>query len=161
LFLNQKFDELIETCYSIIKEYPENPDPYNFLYLIYEERGEEKKAADFLLIKTKLSKNNDITVWMNLVDRYLKINDLISVDYCLMRCLKFEPNNEFFLLQKAETLEKLKKFNKSLSYYEKLIEIDPFNYEIVKKLGRLFLVLNKEEKALFVFLKYIENGKFL
>lgn len=159
--MNQKYDELVETCYSIIKEYPDLPDPYNFLYLIYEERGDEKKAADFLLIKTKLSKNNDLTIWMNLVDWYMKINDLNSVDYCLMRCLKYEPNNEFFLLKKAECLEKLKKFNKSLIYYEKLVEIDPFNYEIVKKLGRLFLVLDWKEKALSVFLKYIENGRFL
>lgn len=145
----------------MIKQYPELPEPYNFLHLIYEERKEGKKSADFLLIRTKLSKNNDINLWMNLVDRYYNLNDLQSVDYCLMRCLKFEPNNQLFLLKRAECLESMKKFSKSLFFYEKLVEIDPFNYDIVKKLGKLFLIMQRNDKALGVFLKYIGNSQFL
>lgn len=92
-----------------------------------------------MLIKTKIERNKSINVWTDLADRYQRLEDLISVDYCLMRCLKFQPKNEFFLLKKAELMEKLGKIKKSMIYYERLVSIDHHNIKVSKKLGYLYI----------------------
>jgi len=51
-YLENCFDEAIGICCEAIKIFPENPEPYHLLSVIYEEIGDKKRAADFLFIET-------------------------------------------------------------------------------------------------------------
>jgi general transcription factor 3C polypeptide 3 (transcription factor C subunit 4) len=39
LYLEKSFDDAIEICCEAIKIFPENPEPYHLLSVIYEELG--------------------------------------------------------------------------------------------------------------------------
>lgn len=160
-YLEKNYESVKRDCNEIIMKNPNIPDPYNLLYLVYEDLGDLKKSTDFLLIKTKLEKKRDFSIWEELYKRYHKLGDFISCNYCLSRCLKFFPNSEILLLKKGECLEKMGKIKKSIIYYERFIELDPYNFEIIKKLGKLYLLMNKEDKALLILLKFVGNESFM
>ena len=41
LYLEKSFNDAIEICCEAIKIFPENPEPYHLLSVIYEELGEK------------------------------------------------------------------------------------------------------------------------
>ena len=160
-YIQKNYENVKKDCNELILKNPNIPDPYNLLYLVYEDLGDLKKSTDFLLIKTKLEKRRDFSIWEELYKRYNKLKDFISTNYCLSRCLKFHPNSEILLLKKGECLEKMGKIKKSIIYFERFIELDPYNFDIIKKLGKLYLLMSKEDKALLILLKFVGNENFM
>ena len=160
-FLIQDYQKVINTCLEIIQLSPNNVEAFNLLYLVYEDMGDAKKSTDFLFIKTKTEKSTSAAMWYTIYEKYIGLEELESAYYCLSRALKFEPNDKQLLLSKAQLLERLNDSKRAVSYYEKLIKLDPFDFTIIRRVGKIYILQNKLKEALAILLRYIGHHQFI
>lgn len=160
-FLMQNYENVIATSMELIRIAPNNTESYNLLYLVYDEMGDAKKSTDFLFVKTKIEKSTSTSTWYNLYEKYMDLQELESAYYCLSRALKFEPTNKQLLLCKAQLLERLNDSKRAVRYYEKLIKLDPFDFAIIRRVGKIYILQNKLKEALAILLRYIGNHQFI
>lgn len=69
-YLDKKFEEAIDYCQEAVRIFPENPEPYHLLSVINGEKGDMKRAVDFLFIETQLSNQSDKDSWWKIADKY-------------------------------------------------------------------------------------------
>ena len=101
LYLEKNFDGAIEICCKAIKIFPENPEPYHLISVIYEELGQKVRSADFLFIETQLNYKSDISSWWRLADKFYDLGIFRNAGYCYGRALKCDKSNINLLFKKA------------------------------------------------------------
>eukprot|EP01084_Bolivina_argentea_P063012 115116_1 len=69
---------------------------------------------------------------------YLKQNRWSDAKQALMKLLAINPSNDVILTKIGKVHEELNDFNKSRSYYEKAIEMNPQNMHALRHLGQLY-----------------------
>ena len=154
-FLSQEFDQAIEICHEAIRIYPENSEPYHLLSIIYNEKGDPKRAVDFLFIATQLNSQSDKENWWKLADKYYSLQSYKNASYCYGRALKCEKTNVSLLRKKAECYDKLKDYRGAIKYYEKVINILPNENQIIKRLAKSYNKIDRPIKAVNLLLDYL------
>lgn len=108
LYLEKDFDGAIRICNEAIKIFPENPEPYHLMSVIYEEQKQFERSANFLFMETQLNYKSDITNWWRLADKFFELQIFKNAGYCYGRALKCDKSNINLLFKKAQCYDKLK-----------------------------------------------------
>ena len=158
MYLEKNFDQAIEKCCEAIKVYPENPEPYHLLSVIYEEKGDKRRAVDFLFMETQSNYKSDINSWCKLADSYYKLESYKYAGYCYGRALKCEKNNVTLLFNKAQCYDKLKDARGAIKYYEKIYTLVNGHKEVLMKLGKLYSKVEQQQKAIILMIDYLSKN---
>ncbi|CAE8684009.1 unnamed protein product [Polarella glacialis] len=88
-FAQGDFDKAVESMRAVIRAQPGLADPYHILALIYEERGEEKKAVDALLLSAYMtsSATEARSIWRKVASMSSHIGLLDQACYAFKRSI--------------------------------------------------------------------------
>jgi len=87
--------------------------------------------------------------WDNIGICNRKLNNLDAAIYAYNKSLELDPNGLMPLQNIAIVYEYKKEYNKAISAYENLAELDSFNPEVFYGIGRIYaFYLNNQEKGL-------------
>lgn len=128
--------------------------------MIYEELGDLARAVDFLFIETQLNCKSDTNSWCKLADRFFKLQSFKNAGYCYGRALKCEKNNIELLYKKAQCYDKLKDVRGAVKYYEKIHLLVPEQKEVVMKLGKLYVKVEQQHKAVWLMIEFLSGARF-
>jgi len=147
---NKELNLELASIYEWEKNYKKAELIYNDLILYYKTDIEIKKILWFnLAMQNKLKKSfnvyeevfkkrrNDITIIEMLLDLSY---DLKEFDTCLKYInlfLKDKPRNVEKLFMKWICLEWLLKINDAIIVYKKILDVEPYNKEIIEKINNL------------------------
>jgi tetratricopeptide (TPR) repeat protein len=109
--------------------------------LVYEERGEIKKAVDFLFLKLQMRKTGGIDKeeWLEVGHKYFNIGEFQSASYCCQRSLKLKPRWLIALKLKILCYEKLENEKGMISFLERYVENGGISDKsMVEKLAKLY-----------------------
>eukprot|EP00931_Biecheleriopsis_adriatica_P050952 TRINITY_DN29517_c0_g1_i1.p1 TRINITY_DN29517_c0_g1~~TRINITY_DN29517_c0_g1_i1.p1 ORF type:complete len:1174 (-),score=301.63 TRINITY_DN29517_c0_g1_i1:7-3528(-) len=87
-FAGGNFDAAIETMRAAIREQPGLADPYHVLHLIYEEKGDQKKALDALTLAAYVtSPAQSKPVWRKVADMSMLLGLTDQAGYAFKRSI--------------------------------------------------------------------------
>ncbi|KAK2168890.1 hypothetical protein LSH36_13g03043 [Paralvinella palmiformis] len=84
-------DEAIKMCMEIIRNVPSAYEPFQTLGMIYEERGDDKRAMQYALIAAHLC--SDTQEWLRVADMCNEQGDLEKTIHCYNKAIRCDPKN--------------------------------------------------------------------
>ena len=178
LFLQSKFNQVIEKTKKIIKKNPKQIPFYNLLALSYRETNKLYLAEEILLKASKINPN-DQSVIVNLGATYRVLFEFEKSENYLKQALSINPKNINALVNFANLKREINQYDESIKLYEEAYNLDDKNpiilinlagvyqivgkFEISKKLLKKLLMLDQKNtlahKMLSIMKKYEINDK--
>ena len=160
-FISNDFDAAISFLERLVKEAPKTASPHRTLGLIYEERGEHKKALDSYMTAANLdSKERDL--WKRNALLWEEQNDLHQAIYCLTRAIRASGGRDCAAFRaRAEYRLRQGQLRKAADNYAKLHVMEPNDVELIKKLTGLYKkckMLGKAVQLLETSIEYFQQG---
>ena len=126
----------------LLEAYKLNPsDPYNILLMaeVYRKMNVSKDAIDYYnqLIRNHPSfmadKENAAWVWNQLAVIYAESNNIRYAASCLKQAYTLAPENPQVLLNFAIFLDRIKRGDRAVAYYQKYLELTTKNQALMAK----------------------------
>lgn len=145
-YMQDHYDEMMELCQKALVL---NPEQVEALYLqarAYEGLGNLVTAVAVLTQAIALNENYGNAYLLRAM-LLLKMGDAAAAAQDLDYLLEQVPENEDVLLEKARVEKALGHTDDSLSYYNKVVETNPFRVEAFRERGALRLELGDKSGA--------------
>jgi tetratricopeptide (TPR) repeat protein len=136
-YQKQKFQLAVEQCKKAIKLFPKSSTPY-ILLATNEIKLERYELAELNLTKAINLGDSELRTKHLLATVYQKRNKLIDA-YTLLERTFNETGDTSLLLDLALTLNSLGQNNDALTLYNKLIELEPNNYQAMFNASKLLI----------------------
>jgi len=144
LFLQGKYDLVIEKSKKIIEENPKQIPFYNLLALSYREKNQLFFAEKILLEATKINPN-DQSVIVNLGAIYRSLFEFEESEKYLKRALSHNSKNINALVNYANLKRETNKYNEAIKLYEDAYKLDNKNQIILINLAGVYQIVGKFE----------------
>ena len=144
LFLQGKFNLVIEKTKKIIKKNPNQIPFYNLLALSYRETNKILNAEQTLNGALKINPN-DQSLLVNLGATYRVLFEFEKSEKCFNKVLSINPKNIHALVNYANLKRETNKFNESIKLYEVAYKMDDKNPIILINLAGVYQILGKFE----------------
>ena len=160
-FVSNDLDAAKVYLEELIKQAPKAASPYRTLGLIYEEKGERRKALDAYMTAANLdSRERDL--WKRNAVLWEEEDDLQQAIYCLTRAIRASGGRDCDALRaRAEYRLRQGQFKKAADNYAKLHVMQPNDIELIKKLTDLYKkskMLGKAVQLLETSIEYFQQG---
>lgn len=140
---NPQGDETITALEEFISKYPDFHPALNNLAVIYQEKGLDDKALQLFEKALELDKNN-ITYLKNLADFYLaqygRFEDALNL---YIRVLEIDNEDVDVYLIIGNICAYLKRYEDAQFFYDKVLEIEPWNLTAMDNLDLIEEIKNK------------------
>jgi len=148
------WQQAVETCDRLIKEYPARLDAYELKGRILEENGRVKEAIAVYTQALERWPNCDPVVG-RLLDLTFRRGDLdLTIKICKRR-LEREPRHfptlwmlSYACALKAQANNDIQLYRESVQYYEKALESKPAATKLYQSLSEVYEKLGERDKAL-------------
>ena len=155
LFLESKYDLVIEKSKEVLKKDPSQIPFYNLLALSYRELGNINRAEEILKNALKINPN-DQSVINNLGTTYRAKGEYFESEKFLKLALTNNPNDINALCNYANLKRDTNEFDESIKFYEKAYKINSKIPTIVINLAGAYQIIGKfdlSKRYLEIFLK--------
>jgi len=155
LFLQSKYDLVIEKSKKMLKEDPSQITFYNLLALSYRELGNINRAEEILKNALKINPNAQ-SVINNLGSTYRAKGEYVKSEEFLKSALSNNPNDINALCNFANLKRDTNEFDESIKFYEKAYKINSKITTVVINLAGAYQIIGKfdlSKKYLEIFLK--------
>ncbi len=146
LFLNGKFDSVIEKSKKIIKKNPKQIPFYNLLALSYREKNNVLLAEQILLKAHKINPD-DQSVIVNLGATCRVLFEFEKSEKYLKKALSINPNNINALVNYANLKRDTNNYNESIKLYEEAYKLDNKNSIILINLAGIHQIVGNFENS--------------
>ena len=144
LFLQGKFNLVIEKTKKIIKKNPNQIPFYNLLALSYRETNKILSAEQILSDALKISPDNQ-SLLVNLGATYRVLFEFDKSEKCFKKVLSINSKNIHALVNYANLKRDTNKFNESIKLYEEAYKMDDKNPTILINLAGIYQIVGKFE----------------
>ena len=141
-FVMKQHPEAIELFLEVVRQCPKSHEAYYSLALIYEELNDLKKSCSYYLIAAQL-KNDDVDLWQHLGNLLIQNNQRNGAVYCLLKILKYQPDNIDCQFQLAELYWSLDMRVKTLKLLLDIYKKQLFDDELLHQIFQLGSQLNE------------------
>ena len=159
-FLDGDYDRAIELLKSLIHQFPDLPDPYQTLAMVYEEMGDADNAMLLYMVAAHF-KPSDIQLWQRNAELAKSAGLLEQAAYCLRYALRAAPDNQHFYEELASVLLSLQQRNKAIRCMLELFRLRPTDIILAQEICRNYLEVGDCRKALQVYQACLRNNGFL
>jgi len=146
---NHKKNNLMaaEKLYNeILKKNPNYVGAYNNLGILYNQYGNNQKAAHYYKKAIQINPNH-VDAHNNLGILYNQYGNFKKAVHCYEKAIQINPNHVDAHNNLGNIFKKIGKNQKAIDYYEKAIQINPNHIDANNNLGALFNELGKHQKA--------------
>jgi len=158
LYMKRDFNRALEILRTIVREAPKSVAPYHTLGLIYEERGDARRALDFYMIAALLDKSN-VDLWRKNAISSRTLENIDQAIFCFSMAVRMSKGQDETSL---EALAQLREENGDIRYaastYEKLLGRRPDDKHVVEKIVELYESIALPEKAVDVLFGFVERS---
>lgn len=162
-FVKENYEEAEQLCQRAIASNPEMFVAYSLLSEIHLVRGDRDSAKGILFHGAHT--RCDPQVWLRLAQLILeretddRTSALPDAIYCLSRVTTLEKNNTDARFQRASLHRELSHYGRAALDYESLLEDLPHNTAVLRELAKVYIDLDKVEKAIQLFDDSIEHHR--
>ena len=146
---NHKKNNLMaaEKLYNeILKKNPNYVGAYNNLGILYNQYGNNQKAAHYYKKAIQINPNH-FDAHNNLGILYNQYGNFKKAVHCYEKAIQINHNHVDAHNNLGNIFKKIGKNQKAIDYYEKAIQINPNHIDANNNLGALFNELGKHQKA--------------
>ncbi|XP_074316928.1 uncharacterized protein LOC141653154 isoform X2 [Silene latifolia] len=149
-----------EAAISLLKEVvrlaPNLPDPYHMLGLVYNKKGDIKKATDFKMFAAYLSPK-DASLWKCLVTSSIEQGNTGQAWYCLSRAITADPSDISLRYDKASLFMEAGDSLKAAETYDQIVRMSQDNVEALKKATMLYNQCGRYENSITMLEEYLKD----
>ena len=156
-FLENKNEEVIKECKSILKENKIDVF-YNLLCLAYNNKGKTNKAIDVMNEALKHNPKN-VDFLNNLGMFYSNIYEYKKAEKKYKKGLEIDKNNLSLLNNLANLKKDLDQTEESVNIYEKILSIKPDALVVMYNLAGLYNSLGRFEKSKELYFQILKQKK--
>ena len=177
-FTAGNFETCLETLHAAIRARPQNPDAYQLMGQIAEEKGDHGTALELWLLQAHFEKTK-ASLWCDLYHYANKLGRKAESVYCFTKYQRLvkthskktqkkaiDPALKKKISAKAEKverhrlqlLEEVGEWGQAEAGYRRLLEDNPLDTEIVSTLCRLNIEAMLPHRALIVAERFIERS---
>ncbi|MDD2697334.1 MAG: tetratricopeptide repeat protein [Arcobacteraceae bacterium] len=152
----KNYKEAVKLYKKALPYEPNNKKIYFNLGVVYLHLEEFYNAIENF--KKALSLDKDyVSAYSNLAICYKKIKEYHKTINCLFKALQLSKTPDVDIYYNlGNTLSSIEEYSKAISYFDKVIEIDPTYYKAYHAKGLVFNHLTDYKKALWYFKKTLE-----
>jgi tetratricopeptide (TPR) repeat protein len=89
-------------------------------------------------------------------NKLLRSGNFQEAEEVLQEAVELDPGNAYILVGLGDLYRETRKFNRAISYYERLLAIDELNVFALRGIGDAYRGLNQHEKAIHYWQRYLE-----
>ncbi|EHA8590046.1 putative general transcription factor 3C polypeptide 3 [Cocos nucifera] len=150
------YDEAIPLLEEVVRLAPNLPDAYYVLGLIYDAKGDKKKALNFHMIAAHLTPK-DPSLWKKLVAWSIEQKNVGQVRYCLSKAITADPKDVGLRFDRALLCVELGEYQKAAESYAQIVAIYPANIEARKMAAKMYRKCGQVQRAISILEDYV-NG---
>ncbi|MCS7298453.1 MAG: tetratricopeptide repeat protein [Spirochaetia bacterium] len=140
LFKNKKFKEALEIFRDLYSKNSTNYEYNYYLGLTYANLGYFDVALNHLLYASKTNKNYYISIHSNMICGYIYTlrEEYKLAENCFREVLKINSQSISALVAIAYVFEKTNRYDQSIIYLKRALEIDPDNPRVLNALAYVY-----------------------
>lgn len=146
LYATGQFDEAVEILKEVVRIAPNVADSYHTLGLLYDAKGDRKRALNFYMIAAHLTPK-DIVLWKRLASWSMELGNPGQVIYCLQKAMRADPTDVDARWDCASLYAELNEFPKAIDCLEQLLALRPGDVEICKMVAKMRQKNGQSEQA--------------
>ncbi|GIX70566.1 general transcription factor 3C polypeptide 3 [Caerostris extrusa] len=120
-YANGDYEAAITICMELIKFAPHSYEPFQLLGVIYEEKGESRKAFQCNLVAAYLN-SSDTDGWLRLAEISIERKEIHQAIKCYTKAIHNEPSNVGFLWERCNLYEQVGDRTRALYGYERILK---------------------------------------
>ncbi|KAK9669365.1 hypothetical protein RND81_13G125200 [Saponaria officinalis] len=155
-YAHGRYEDAISLMKEVVWLAPNLPDPYHTLGLVYNSKGDKKKATEFYMIAAFLSPKNT-SLWKRLVTCSIEQGNIGQAWYCLTKAISADENDVSLRYQQASLYLEAGDFLKAAKSYQEIAEKRPDNVEALKKATSLYNQCGQYESSISILERYLED----
>ncbi|MCX8029581.1 MAG: tetratricopeptide repeat protein [Brevinematales bacterium] len=140
LFKKKNFKDALELFKELLKRNPDNYEYNYYVGLTYANLGYFDLALNYLLHSARTNKNYYISIHSNMVCGYIYTlrKEYKLAENCFREVLKINPQSVSALVAIAYVFEKSNRYDQSIIYLKKAMEIDDSNPRVLNALAYIY-----------------------
>ncbi|XP_008786393.1 general transcription factor 3C polypeptide 3 isoform X2 [Phoenix dactylifera] len=143
------YDEAIPLLEEVVRLAPNLPDAYYVLGLIYDAKGDKKKALNFHMIAAHLTPK-DPSLWKKLVAWSIEQKNIGQVRYCLSKAITADPKDVGLRFDRALLHVELGEYQKAAESYAQIVAIYPASIEACKMAAKMYRKCGQVQRAISI-----------
>jgi tetratricopeptide (TPR) repeat protein len=136
IYLEMEYFSKAKIIYEqLIEEFPKNPNVHtNYALSLFYEKEFEKAIEEYEVAKT-LDPQNAVR-YANLGQIFFAVKNYpLAIEY-FAESIKLEPRNQEYLFLLADTFKVSKRFAEAKKWYEKILDISPYDADAKKEIEK-------------------------
>lgn len=148
-YASGEYDKAIPLLEEVVRLAPNLPDAYYLLGLIYDAKGDRKKALNFHMIAAHLTPK-DPSLWKKLVAWSIEQKNVGQVRYCLSKAITADPKDVGLRFDHALLYVELGEYQKAAESYAQIVAIYPVNIEARKMAAKMYRKCGQVQRAISI-----------
>lgn len=140
-YIEKDHDSVIHFALECLRLKSDCFDAFNLLSLVFEEKNDPGKCADFMFLRLLIRKSirHNASEWEEVGDRYVHVKKYASASYCFHRAFKLDKSLVHCLYKKAQCYESLDNEKGMLLFFEKYLRLKNYlDKDVVVKLVQIY-----------------------
>ncbi|KAL9243185.1 hypothetical protein vseg_017105 [Gypsophila vaccaria] len=155
-YAHGRYEDAITLLKEIVWLAPNLPDPYHTLGLVYNSKGDRKKATEFYMIAAFLSPKNT-SLWKRLMTSSIEQGNIGQAWYCLSKAINADPDDVALIYRRASLYLEAGNSLKAAESYEQIARMCRDNVEALKKATTLYNQCGKFESSIRILEWYLKD----
>ncbi|ERM99764.1 hypothetical protein AMTR_s00099p00131860 [Amborella trichopoda] len=151
-----RYDEAVSLLTEIVRLAPSVADSYITLGIIYNDRGDKKRAKNFYSLAAYLTPKNP-KLWECLITLSKELGDMVQVNYCFSRAIKANPEDLSLAFLLASHYSELGDYPKAAESYDRILKLCPGNVEACKLAAEMYHSCGQVERAISILENFIKE----
>jgi len=137
LIVNRETEKALEILNKQMSLDSGNSDILFLLARVYIKKGDDEEALSYIDRSLTLAQDEGLDMLLTAAQDYIDINNFENAINLLKRAEVISPSNGELINDLAFCYERSDKLQESLQYYEKYLDIDPFNDNVWFNVGTI------------------------
>ncbi|XP_057443051.1 uncharacterized protein LOC130734588 [Lotus japonicus] len=150
------YDKAIAVLHEVVRLAPNLQDAYHTLGLVYNSRGDYKKAMGFYMIAAHLTPK-DSSLWKQLFTWSIERGYIGQASFCLSKAITADPKDMTLRSHRAMLYVELQDYQKAAMECEQLYQLCHENVDALKAAAKFYQKCGKVECAVGILEDYLKT----